>query len=91
MSRRGPRDCATPTSRRRCRSRVPTTPHGFGAADEDGLRMLAALETLTSLEPDYSDDITSEASVTIIESAGFDAVADALAGEAAAGAPCGRF
>jgi len=60
-------------------------PDGFGAADEDGLRMLAALETLTSLEPDYSDDITSEASVTIIESAGFDAVADALAGEAAAG------
>jgi hypothetical protein len=60
-------------------------PNGFGAADEDGLRMLAALETLTSLEPDYSDDITSEASVTIIESAGFDAVADALAVEAAAG------
>jgi len=59
--------------------------NGFGAADEDGLRMLAALETLTSLEPDYSDDITSEASVTIIESVGFDAVADALAAEAAAG------
>jgi hypothetical protein len=60
-------------------------PHGFGVADEDGLRMLAALETLTSLEPDYSVDLASEASVTIIESAGFDAVADALAGEAAAG------
>jgi hypothetical protein len=60
-------------------------PDGFGAADEDGLRMLAALETLTSLEPDYSDDIASEASVTIIESAGFDADAGALAAEAAAG------
>ncbi len=60
-------------------------PYGFGAADEDGLRMLAALETLTSLEPDYSDDLTSEASVTIIETAGFDAVADALAAESPAG------
>lgn len=43
----------------------------FGQADEDGLRMLAALETLTSLEPDFSDDLTAEASVTIVES-GFD-------------------
>lgn len=51
---------------------------GFGTADEDGLRMLAALETLTSLEPDYSDDLTAEASVTIIESFGDDAVAEAL-------------
>lgn len=42
---------------------------GFGEADEDGLRMLAALETLTSLEPDYFDDLAAEASVTIIESA----------------------
>jgi hypothetical protein len=50
----------------------------FGTADEDGLRMLAALETLTSLEPDYSDDLASEASVTIIESFGDDAVAEAL-------------
>ena len=47
-------------------------PDGFGAADEDGLRMLAALETLTSLEPDfyYSEDPTAEASVTIVETAG---------------------
>jgi hypothetical protein len=51
---------------------------GFGTAGEDGLRMLAALETLTSLEPDYSDDLTAEASVTIIESFGHDAVAEAL-------------
>ena len=56
-----------PMSRRRCRSRLPTTARGSAHADEDGLRMLAALETLTSLEPDYSDDITAEASVTIIE------------------------
>ena len=57
----------------------------FGQADEDGLRMLAALETLTSLEPDYSDEIAAEASVTIIESAGYDAVAEALGGGAGEG------
>lgn len=51
---------------------------GFGTADEDGLRMLAALETLSSLEPDYSDDLAAEASVTIIESFGDDVVAEAL-------------
>lgn len=45
-------------------------PGDFGAADEDGLRMLAALETLTSLEPDYYEDPTSEASITIVETAG---------------------
>jgi hypothetical protein len=45
---------------------------GFGGEDEDGLRMIAALETLTSLEPDFSDDLTAEASVTIIETAGGD-------------------
>ena len=50
----------------------------FGTADEDGLRMLAALETLSSLEPDYSDDLAAEASVTIIESFGDDVVAEAL-------------
>jgi len=44
----------------------------FGDAPEDGLRMLAALETLTSLEPDFCDDLTAEASVTIIERAGHD-------------------
>lgn len=44
--------------------------HGFGADEEAGLRMLAALQTLTSLEPDYSDDLAAEASVTIIETAG---------------------
>ncbi len=58
---------------------------GFGSADEDGLRMLAALETLTSLEPDYSDDLTAEASVTIIEAAGYDVVAEALARDPADG------
>jgi hypothetical protein len=66
----------------------PLPPHraddgeGFGNADEDGLRMLAALETLTSLEPDYTDDLNAEASVTIIESAGYDVVAEALARDA---------
>jgi hypothetical protein len=55
---------------------------GFGHADEDGLRMLAALETLTSLEPDYySDDLAAEASVTIIESASYEVVAEALAAD----------
>jgi hypothetical protein len=58
---------------------------GFGSADEDGLRMLAALETLTSLEPDYSDDLNAEASVTIIEAAGYDVVAEALARDPADG------
>ncbi|MFA5898873.1 MAG: hypothetical protein WC829_07135, partial [Hyphomicrobium sp.] len=53
-------------------------PYGFGGADEDGLRMLAALETLTSLEPDYYDDLAAEASVTIIEAAGADVVAGAF-------------
>ncbi len=47
--------------------------------------MLAALETLTSLEPDYSDEIAAEASVTIIECAGYDAVAEALGGDAGDG------
>jgi hypothetical protein len=63
---------------------APPTRHsdGFGTADEDGLRMLAALETLESLEPAYSDDLTAEASVTIIESFGDETVADAFAGNA---------
>jgi hypothetical protein len=46
---------------------------GFGAAAEDGLRMLAAIETMDSLEPDFSDDPAGEASVTIIERSPFDA------------------
>jgi hypothetical protein len=45
---------------------------GFGAAAEDGLRMLAAIETMDSLEPDFSDDVAGEASVTIIERSPFD-------------------
>lgn len=48
--------------------------------------MLAALETLTSLEPDYSpddfEDLTGEASVTIIEVVAPGAVEEALRGEA---------
>jgi len=52
-------------------------PDGFGTADEDGLRMLAALESLTSLEPDYSVDLAAEASVTIIEVSGAAGLADA--------------
>ena len=43
--------------------------------------MLAALETMSSLEPDYSDDLAAEASVTIIESFGDHAVAEALAAD----------
>jgi hypothetical protein len=44
---------------------------GFGAAPEDGLRMLAALETMPSLEPDFAFELApeEEASVTIIERA----------------------
>ncbi|WP_424958061.1 hypothetical protein [Hyphomicrobium sp. 1Nfss2.1] len=56
---------------------------GFGADEEDGLRMLAALQTLTSLEPDYSDDLAAEASVTIIETAGNVVFDDPGAGNAA--------
>jgi hypothetical protein len=41
----------------------------FGEAEEDGLRMLAALETMDSLEPDFCGDLVTEASVTIIERA----------------------
>ncbi len=39
----------------------------FGEAEEDGLRILAALETMDSLEPDFCGDEVTEASVTIIE------------------------
>jgi hypothetical protein len=52
---------------------APPTPEPpdliFGAAAEDGLRMLAALETMDSLEPDFCGDEATEASVTIIERA----------------------
>jgi hypothetical protein len=61
----------------------PPLPSGdriFGGQDEDGLNMLAALETLSSLEPDYADDIIAEASVTIVECADEDLV-QALAQE----------
>lgn len=76
----------TPASKLRPTDEPPPLPaaadettDGFGAADEDGLRMLAALETLSSLEPDYAVDLAiEEASVTIIESFGYDAVAEAL-------------
>jgi len=59
-------------SRRRPKLRRPAVAEegseGFGAAPEDGLRMLAALETMSSLEPDFADDLgVDEASVTIIE------------------------
>jgi len=54
---------------------TPPTPEPprfiFGAAEEDGLRMLAALETMDSLEPDFCGDEVTEASVTIIERADF--------------------
>jgi hypothetical protein len=42
----------------------------FGSAAEDGLRMLAALETMPSLEPDFGDDPSAEAAVTIVEQTG---------------------
>ncbi len=48
----------------------PEAPHfAFGNAEEDGLRILAALETMESLEPDFCGDLVTEASVTIIERA----------------------
>ena len=46
---------------------VPLPPDGFGKAAEDGLRMLAALEALPSLEPDFGEDLADEATVTIID------------------------
>lgn len=55
-------------------------PGRFGEAAEDGLRMLAALERMPSLEPDYCDDLTAEASVTIIETAAAEAAEDAPRG-----------
>ena len=54
----------------------------FGAKEEDGLRMLAALQTLTSLEPDYSDDLALEASVTIIDTSTNVVFDDPVAGNA---------
>jgi hypothetical protein len=42
----------------------------FGSAAEDGLRILAALETMPSLEPDFGDDPSAEAAVTIVEHTG---------------------
>jgi hypothetical protein len=48
---------------------APSTGFAFGDAEEDGLRMLAALETMDSLEPDFCGDDVTEASVTIIERA----------------------
>jgi len=63
--------------------RASSPEHGLGADDGDGLRMLAALQTLTSLEPDYSDDLAAEASVTIIETAGNVVFEDPVAGNAA--------
>ncbi len=56
----------------------------FGAAAEDGLRMLAALEAMPSLEPDFGEDLAAEASVTIIERATIDTrEEDRRVGEAA--------
>jgi hypothetical protein len=49
---------------------LPEAPRlAFGNAEEDGLRILAALETMESLEPDFCGDLVTEASVTIIERA----------------------
>ena len=39
----------------------------LGEGVDDGLRILAALETMESLEPDFCDDPAGEASVTIID------------------------
>jgi hypothetical protein len=57
---------------------------GFGDADEDGLLMLAALETIESLEPDYVDDLAAEASVSIVERLGPEEPASAEGERAAA-------
>jgi hypothetical protein len=49
---------------------VPTgldDPAHLGEGVDDGLRILAALGAMESLEPDFSDDPEGEASVTIIE------------------------
>ncbi len=39
----------------------------FGDAEEFGLRMIAALEAMPSLEPDCEEILVSEASVMIVE------------------------
>jgi hypothetical protein len=65
---------------------LPSEPEpAFGVAVEDGLRMLAALETMTSLEPDYSGDhdFASEASVTIVDATGHEIVSAAFGAEPA--------
>jgi hypothetical protein len=41
----------------------------IGESADEGLRILAALETLESLEPDFCDGLVGEAAVTIIERA----------------------
>jgi hypothetical protein len=54
-------------------SAAPSRGFTFGDAEEDALRMLAALETMDSLEPDFCGDDVTEASVTIIERANVEA------------------
>lgn len=63
LSEEGPGEAARPEG--------GNGPAGFGSSPEDGLRMLAALETMPSLEPDYAfeAEVEEEASVTIIERA----------------------
>jgi hypothetical protein len=64
---RGPRLKGPAASEPASPKPVGNDPALFGEAAEDGLRMLAALETIPSLEPDFCDDLAAEASVTIIE------------------------
>ena len=76
--RKGYRSPRKPKLRAEAHPRPPRLPEpgeeypldDFGSAAEDGLRMLAALETMPSLEPDFGDDPSAEAAVTIVEQTG---------------------
>ncbi len=50
-------------------SEIPADQDALLGDAEDGLRILAALEAMESLEPQFCDDVAGEASVTIIERA----------------------
>ena len=67
-SRATPRPPPIPRKGRKQANDKPADEMGFfGEADEDGLRMIAALETMESLEPDCADILIAEAAVLIVE------------------------
>ena len=67
---------------------VAADPGLLDESAEAGLRILAALEAMESLEPDFGDDLAGEASVTIIERAApFDVPPPLDAGNASARSP----